>query len=96
MADLPTYGIGITKGPDGKHYLSLDIYTQYTEHHFYIGDAGNYELNAKTIHDGIISAGQEAARMDSGLITMDGLDGRDLNAIVRAQRGKPGRSRRES
>lgn len=87
---LPQFGFGLVKRPDGKHQIILEILTGFTKFEVYIGDASNYMQNAKVIHEGLISVGKEAARADSGLVVMDGMNGGDVNAIVQAQRRQSG------
>lgn len=91
----PEYGIGVDKGPDGKHFITLEVRTGFTKHTFFIGNAASYVNNAQVFHENIMKAGKECARLDSGLVTMNA-NGGDLDAIIQAQGRKPrtpGRSR---
>lgn len=94
MADnLPQFGFGLIKTPDGKHQIILEVTTGFTKYEVYIGDASNYADNAKVIHEGLMTVGKEAARADSGLVVMNG-DGGDMNAVIQAERRKQGATRR--
>lgn len=95
MADeLPQFGFGLIKMPDGKHRIILEVTTGFTKFEVYLGDASNYVENARVLHEGLITAGKEAARADSGIVVMNG-DGGDMNAIIQAEGRKPGAARRK-
>jgi phage-related minor tail protein len=84
---VPTFGFGIEKGADGKHYLMLEVGTGYTRHSFYVGDASNYQANAAVFNKGMLEAGAELARLDSGIVAMNGMSGGDLDAVAASLRG---------
>lgn len=79
LGEPPTIAVGIQpKGnqrtPLGRPLLmlSLTIGTSQTQYAAYLCDADNYEEVAQKLYDGIMAAGKEAKRMQSGLVVAKG------------------------
>lgn len=82
QVEVPQVGVEVQKISDDVVVLMLVFTCSGNQSKFYLCEANqNYQDIAKKIHDGICTAGREARRAKSGLITVTSLPDSLKNGI---------------
>jgi len=92
--DMPEYALSVQPDTLGKLWMGLVITTSSITQTIFLCRSNNYEETAQKLHKGIMEAGRQMRRAESGLVAVNGAG--DIDAVVQIAKGRKQQSPRRT